>query len=194
MSSLDYWDSIRIRALASVVDPDTDDVLIEIFEWYSKEFSTPLHFVYELPVDEVLHHYFRWIYRNMDGIERHNAAIWLLETPEERAARAAADKKDDEDFMAKAAAVNAKKKQPSEAQKAFDRMQKKFLDNIDQFKAKAAPLEKKLLKKEMPEASLPASKPKDEEEVVVTYMSEADFEAELDKPSGPAPKPRKTKK
>lgn len=191
---MDYFDSIRIRALASVMDPDHDDVMIDIFEWYSKEFSTPLHVVqHDLPLDDVLGAYFRHIYKAMPPEDRHNHAIWLLETPEERAERAAKDKNEDEEFLRKAAEQNAKKKQPTQAQLAFERMQKKLLEGADQFKSIAPRMftEKPLRDKPMPEVKLPESKPEDPSEVTITYMSEADFEAELDKPVGPPPGRRK---
>lgn len=173
------------------MDPDHDDVMMEIFEWYSKEYSTPLHVVqYELPLDEVLASYFRHIYKAMPPEDRHNHAIWLLETPEERAERAHKDKNEDDEFLRKAAAANAKKKEPTEAQKAFDRMQKKLIEGADQFKSIAPRIfqERPLRDRPMPETKLPEAKPADPSEVTITYMSESDFEAELDKPLGPPPR------
>lgn len=193
---MDYFDSIRIRALASVMSPDTDDFLDDVFEWYSQTYHTPLHVVKEdLALDDVMCAYFKSIYKAMNPEDRHNTAIWLLETPEERQARTKEDKADDDDFMRKANASNAKKK-PSKADEAFKKMQERFKQDLgDGLKPPVAKMPDRKLPvnmsafKEMKETTLPDSVTG--EEVVVKYMSEKDFEAMLDRDVGPQPKPRK---
>lgn len=193
---MDYFDSIRVRALASVMAPDNSDFLQDVFEWYSTTYFTPLHTVqYDLSLDEVMCAYFKNIYKNMSAEDRHNTAIWLLETPEERESRTKEDLQDDEDFMRKAAASNIKKK-PTKADEAFKRMQERFKDLGDGPVRKETPkLPKNFramedqVRGEMRETTLPDSVTG--EEVVVKYMDPKDFEAELDKPIGPPPKPRK---
>ncbi len=173
---MDAIDGIKIRALASIMDPDHDDILADVYEWYSEKFCTPLHIVPDIPLDDVLFAYFRHLYRNMQPEERHNMAIWLLETPEERAKRIVEVKSDEEEFLRKAAEHNDKKKKPSAAAETFAKLQSRLKD-------KAAFI---------PKADLPPiqPEPEGEEEVKITYMSQADFEAELDKTPGP---PRKKK-
>lgn len=159
-----YLDSIRIRALTSVMEPDWDAFLQTVFEWYSTTYHTPLYEVMELPVDYVLYTYYRGVYRQMEADERYNEAIWLLETPAERAARKAEDKRSDDEFMKQAMAHNNNVKAA------------KISSKVDEI------LKKMRQKKEapMPEVTLPSSEPV--EEVTIKYMSDADFEAELDKP------------
>jgi hypothetical protein len=45
--------------------------------------------------------------------------------------------------------------------------------------------------REMPEVKLPEPDINPGEQVTIKYMSAEDFEAELDKPTGPPPRPRK---
>lgn len=192
--SINYLDGVRTRALAAIMDPTHEDSLMGVFEWYSKEFHTPLHIVQnELPLDDVLSAYFRSVYKVMPPEERHNLAIWLLETPEERAARFSEDKKNDDDFIRQAQAANSKKVTPAEA--AFARMKKARTPNFEgsEDALKVLPLPaRKLATKTMPETKLPESLP-DPEEVTITYMSAEDFERDLDKPIAPPPraKPKK---
>lgn len=157
-----YLDSIRIRALSSVVDPDWDSFLQGVFEWYSITYHTPLYEVMDLPVDYVLYTYYRGVYRQMEKDERHNEAIWLLETPEERAARKEEDKRSEDEFMKQAMAHNNNAKSPklsSKVEEVLKKMKQK----------KPAPA---------PEVSLPSGPPT--EEITIKYMSEEEFEAELD--------------
>ena len=61
--------NIQLLALEAVEDPDADATRRRICRWYSKEFSTPLHFVEnDLPFADVLRHYlesnFLEMYRN----------------------------------------------------------------------------------------------------------------------------------
>lgn len=164
-SESQYLDSIRIRALTSVMEPDWEAFLQGVFEWYSTTFYTPLYEVMELPVDYILYTYYRGVYKQMEIDERYNEAIFLLETPAERAARKVEDKQADDEFMRRAQEHNAGfKKIPSKVEALLSKMKKR----------------KELQDKPLPEISLP--KHSEEEEVTIKYMSDEAFEAELDKP------------
>jgi hypothetical protein len=87
---------IALRAAASgrpefisKLEPDGDYFIRKVFRWYSKEFSTPLHEVLELPLDDVLTHYWESQYEQMDDDEIVAAIKRLRETEEERKAREA---------------------------------------------------------------------------------------------------------
>lgn len=94
-----YIDGIKIIALAGVIDPDDDAILRDIFRWYSQKFHTPLYKVEELPLDHVLLHWFECEYQEMEPQDRHNLAIELLETPEEKELRMKSEQEDEEDFI-----------------------------------------------------------------------------------------------
>lgn len=177
-SESQYLDSIRIRALTSIMEPDWETFLHGVFEWYSTTYHTPLYEVMELPVDHVLYTYWRGVYKTMESDERYNEAIWLLETPAERASRVKENKKSEEDFMNKAMQFNdslKSKKTSSKVDQILDKMRRKQ--------------EIKLQDKPLPEVKIPEPQP---EEVTIKYMSESDFEAELDKPI-PLPPPNNKK-
>jgi hypothetical protein len=57
--------------------------LRSVFRWYSKTFSTPLHTVEALPLEEVLRHYFEARYEEMDAEAREVEIERLTTTPEE---------------------------------------------------------------------------------------------------------------
>lgn len=178
------------------MEPDHDDLLRDIFEWYSREFHTPLHTVQTLPLDEVMVSYYRHVYRQLEPEDRHNHAIWLLETPEERAARALNDKKSDEDFARQAAEANEgkkKKKKPSAAEQAFKRMQDKLLENLGDGLIKSTiKSHRPLPVKEMPETELVSKRLPEPEEVTITYMSPEEMDREIEQADAAmAPKPRK---
>jgi hypothetical protein len=67
---------IQLIALASVEDPTWTSKFREICRWYSKEFSTPLHYVeYELSPDYVLRHYYESIFLELKNNPEDSAAI-----------------------------------------------------------------------------------------------------------------------
>jgi hypothetical protein len=91
-------DAVRVTALASVIYPDSEYLLRHIFRVYSETFHTPLHIVYELPIDEVLMHYYEHKFEQMDEHERKDWVARVLETEEQRKARERAE--DEEQAMA----------------------------------------------------------------------------------------------
>jgi len=58
MAKIDI-ENIQVIALAAVEAPDFTDIYRNICRWYSKEYSTPLHYVEnDIPVQDVLRHYY----------------------------------------------------------------------------------------------------------------------------------------
>jgi hypothetical protein len=167
----DDIDAIRIRALRGVWKPDYESALRRIFRWYSERFHTPLHTVPDLPLDDILLNFFEVQYESMEPQEWHNAAINLLETPDERRQRRMNETKADEDFLKKAASMVEKKKVNKQLRK------------------KAAELAAALAKaKEKPAEEKPAPKPEPEE--VAISFSEGGFDDDFDPMGVPPPKPR----
>lgn len=99
MEDFDRLNGIKLKALRGAWKPDRNAILRKIFRWYSKEFHTPLAEVEDLPLEDVLLHWFEVSYETLDNVERHNLAIELLETPTERAKREMEDKSADEAFF-----------------------------------------------------------------------------------------------
>jgi hypothetical protein len=94
-------EAVRLAALQVVFDSrrkkpkevDPEYYLRRIFRWYSKTFATPLHEVEELPLSDVLQHYWEEHYEDMakdsssekpgSGMERLNAErLDAIEDPE----------------------------------------------------------------------------------------------------------------
>lgn len=159
-----FLDGIRIRALAGVMDPDEEYTLRDIFRWYSREFSTPLHEVEGLPLESILINWFEVQYAELEPEEQNALALELIESPDERKAREEADKKSEDAFLQKARERNAKKSSQTLMRKLFE----KQLAKAKELELKPKPEEK-------------------QEEVVVKYVSTGDMDAELDKPNGPMP-------
>ncbi len=57
---MDIFTAIRVHAYADVLSdkPTSDYRIRQIFRWFSEKFHTPLYDVYELPIYDVLQHYY----------------------------------------------------------------------------------------------------------------------------------------
>jgi hypothetical protein len=96
-SDIGWFRGLQVSAMRAVaasqpefdgkLDIDGDYHLRRIFRWYSKNFATPLHEVYELPLEDVLTHYWESQYEDMEADEREHVIKRLVETEEERALR-----------------------------------------------------------------------------------------------------------
>jgi hypothetical protein len=82
---MDLFEALQQRAMLGVVEPDDDAWLRRVFRHYSRAFSTPLHLVYELPLEDVLLAFFEDIFENMDEEDREERIEWLLMSENERA-------------------------------------------------------------------------------------------------------------
>lgn len=141
-----------------------------IFRWYSERFHTPLHLVEDIPLTDILQAFFEVQYEELDPEERHNLAIHLLETPEERAQRELADKSSEEAFIrmtSEAAKKQLEKKvvkdQLTQAKEALER-----------FKGGGSTL------KPMRETTLPKAKLREPEEEIAVSYTDTLFDSEED--------------
>lgn len=91
---------IRLNAMHAVVTSDDSYQLREIFRWYSKEYTTPLHIVEELPLEDVLTCYFEDRYKKLVNSPENEEKllkeiVYLTESDDERKLRKR--KEDEED-------------------------------------------------------------------------------------------------
>jgi hypothetical protein len=97
---LDLIESLQFQAMGAVMHPDDDAWARKIFRYYSKQFSTPLHLVYEMPFEDVIREVLEDMFDSMSEEDREEKIEWLLMTPKERAEHDASEgnlgKKDDE--------------------------------------------------------------------------------------------------
>ena len=84
---METQDAIRFRALYNVLHPDYHYSIRYIIRWYSRTFSTPIAQVMELPLDEVLLHYYECHYEEMDETQVQFEIDHLLESEEIRASK-----------------------------------------------------------------------------------------------------------
>jgi hypothetical protein len=106
---MDIFEAVKAKALRCVLRPDVEYMIRHIFRWYSRTFSTPLQEVYDLPLEEVLLHYYEVVFEDLDDHERLEAIGPILETKEQREAeRRAEDAKqvDDKEFAQFAQQMN----------------------------------------------------------------------------------------
>ena len=166
MREFDFIDGIRVRALRAAWKPDNDAVMRRIFRWYSEKFHTPLHQVEDLPVEDVLLVWFETQFEAMEVDERHNLAIHLLETEDERRHRLAEVDDSDAAFMQQASMTAAAQLKKKELKKKVDGLRKDTAKTAKNARDKMAP--------RMPtrETELPSAEPS-QDEVVVSFADSA---------------------
>lgn len=94
------WNPLRaqqVLAMHRVLKPDAEYLLRRIYRYYSQHFHTPLHVVEELPLDDVLCHYYEHLYENMESGSREILREKLALTMEELLALAKSKQEDEED-------------------------------------------------------------------------------------------------
>lgn len=105
---MDYIEAIQLKAAAAFLRPDRNSLLRHVCRWYSKTFSTPLHVVEDLPIEDVLTAYFEESIDQLDDEGRSELFDKLAMTSEEREALEAEEtatgtkvEKADEEFFEK---------------------------------------------------------------------------------------------
>lgn len=81
---MDYFESLKLIALDNVIHEKGDYGLRHVFRWYSREFHTPLHVVENLPLEDIMTHYFECQYEDMEDHHRQEEIRNLLQTEEEK--------------------------------------------------------------------------------------------------------------
>ena len=79
---MNWLRDLRLLAMHAVVKESGDYNLRYIFRWYSRTFHTPLHVVENLPIDDILQHYYEVEYENLTDPERVTEIEHLLLNPE----------------------------------------------------------------------------------------------------------------
>lgn len=113
---MDIFQAIKAKALRSVLKPDLDYVIRHIYRWYSKTFFTPLEEAYDLPLEEILLHYYECHFESMDHEGQIEAIGEVLESEQDRREQARRDDAqivDDIEFAKVAASLLPKKKKPA---------------------------------------------------------------------------------
>lgn len=149
----DSWlEDLQALAMREVVVGSNAGFLRSVFRWYSHEFHTPLHLVDELPLEDVLTHYFEYHYNEMTDGQRQLEIERMLMTPEQlKAAKLAEDAED-----ADAAEIA---KMEGEAGKNIEVVVDPVLERLNALRA-ALP---------GPDVNLPASPPALKEEINMTF-------------------------
>jgi hypothetical protein len=88
---VDRVGALQLIALRNVLKPNEEYNLRYIFRWYSKTFSTPLHMVEDLDLDDILLAFFEERYERMTSDERLEERDNLLEDGDARKARETAE-------------------------------------------------------------------------------------------------------
>lgn len=100
---LDLLKAIRILAFGSVQKRDSEYILRHIYRWYSTTFNVPLPQVDDIPLEDILTHYFEVRYEGMSEEDLEEEEVLLRETYSDRLAREAKEKaeaEDDDAFLA----------------------------------------------------------------------------------------------
>lgn len=100
----DLLKATRVLAMHAVEKKPPEYVYRFIMRWYSREFHTRLDEVEDVPVEDVLQHYFECRYEDMADEDRQEEREDLLMTPEQRAAKDREERvaqADDDDFFRK---------------------------------------------------------------------------------------------
>lgn len=117
---LNFFNAMRTIALRDVLVGSSEYELRKILRWYSTTFRTPLHEVYDLPLEFVLQHFYEAKYEDMDPDDREEERKLLILTPDERRAKERIEDQEryeQHQFEQEAEAI-AKKQEEEEAKKA----------------------------------------------------------------------------
>lgn len=88
---MDRYEALRLIALGGAYKPDSESNVRYVMRWYSKTFYTPLHEVYELPLDDIWLAFYEERYQALEREDLEAEVAKTLESPEARAEREMAD-------------------------------------------------------------------------------------------------------
>lgn len=201
-----YDASLRILALQAARHPDRLAQFRRVARWYSQNFATPLHQVFELPEEFVLQHYYEHHYESLDDEDWRQEVLETVETPAERAARLQAEAEADVNLMKRAREDRARIAKIRQERKdaEADRVRKDFEEAQKQFSEILAGLPASILPAEKPGAKVKAATPAPEaaeatvmEPVIPEGIPDLEFklgeggETPLGIPEPPAPPKRR---
>jgi primosomal protein N' len=185
---MDDLQALKILALRAVLDPksDPDYSLRHVFRWFSKTFHTPLAQVEEMPLEDILRHYYEDDYEEKTSDEK---SMMLLEVEIKKMAET------DEEKMLRERKEGFTKTSDDEFHKLIEEREKKRA--LSKKEPNQPDLTPRPVNKpnKLPEASFRAPELPKEETVKIIHMDQADFEKLLDEdPVKQPPKaPRKIK-
>lgn len=173
MNDLSFWQSVQLLAIEAIVAPDWEAFYRRVCRWYSQTFSTPLTEVYDLPTTWVLQNYYEQTWGELEREELLEKLDFLLETPEERLAKAAQAKKSEAQKVAVAEDFAAKvKKRMEEGAMRLDRA----ADRLGKLVKKQKPKDLEELRKQLLSIDdVPAPKPKEPEKMPSGAMPAYEF-------------------
>lgn len=97
---MEDFNAIRTIALRNVIKADSESYLLrKVFRSYSIKFSTPLHQVSDLPLEDVFLAFFEDLFENMDKADLENERLDVIETEEEIVARQKQEDRDDAELF-----------------------------------------------------------------------------------------------
>jgi len=81
---MNKYEALRLVALQGAYKPDAESNVRYVMRWYSKTFHTPLHEVYDLPLDDVWLAFYEERYQDLQREDLEDEVTKALESPEAR--------------------------------------------------------------------------------------------------------------
>ena len=85
------FEAIKIKALYSVLKPDSGYYIRKLSRWYSRTYHTPLSDVYDLPIEYLLQNFYEETFEGLDEDELNEELREVVETPEQKKERVTAE-------------------------------------------------------------------------------------------------------
>lgn len=132
--------ALQIQALLAVIEQDPEYEIRRILRWYSKVFSTPLHQVEELPLEDVVRAYYEEKFESLDPEALERIREELLETEEERYERLKREDSENADAETYAKIAEAEEEEAKRKTAAKKAAEKAALPKVERQKPLAAHL------------------------------------------------------
>lgn len=151
---MNKYEALRLVALQGAYKPDAESNVRYVMRWYSKTFHTPLHQVYDLPLEDVWLAFYEERYQAMEEEALNDEVAKALESPEARHER------EMEDEAEKASALEFAKM--SESTNKTAKTVDKVAETLSHVKT--------------PEATLPPAVPVMEENIQMEFIDPEEME------------------
>lgn len=151
---MNKYEALRLVALQGAYKPDAESNVRYVMRWYSKTFHTPLHEVYDLPLEDVWLAFYEERYQALEKEDLEDEVAKALESP------AARHEREMEDEAEKASALEFAKM--SEAMNKVAKTVDKVKETIGSMK--------------VPEVALPPAAPVIEENIQMEFVDPEEME------------------
>jgi hypothetical protein len=151
---MNKYEALRLVALQGAYKPDAESNVRYVMRWYSKTFHTPLHEVYDLPLEDVWLAFYEERYQALEKEDLEDEVSKALESPEAR------NEREMEDEAEKASALEFAKM--SEAMNKVAKTVDKVKETLGAMKT--------------PEATLPPAAPVVEEGIDMQFVDPEEME------------------